>query len=308
MGRARPASEARGKDEGTGSVLPPLGAHVSVAGGLSLAFERAREIEADAMQLFTKQPQRWAEPELTEEEVEAFRAALTASPVGVTVSHDSYLINLASEKPDLFEKSAAAFRAELGRSLRLGIDYVVTHPGNATGGDREEALRRNAAALGEAIEACPGATRVLVETTAGSGTALGWRFGEIAELVGRIPSGPRRRVGVCLDTAHVYAAGYDLAGDYEEVMDAFDAEVGLERLRLIHVNDSRASLGSRVDRHAHIGEGEIGEEGFRSLMRDPRLRAVPRILETPKDDDAAASDRRNLAVLRRLALSRPGSR
>lgn len=308
MGSAPPAPETHRKDEGTGSVLPPLGAHVSVAGGLPRAFERAREIEADAMQLFTKQPQRWAEPELTGEQVEAFRAARGASGVEVTVSHDSYLINLASEKPDLFEKSAAAFRAEMGRCVRLGIDYVVTHPGNATGGDRDEALRQNAAALGEAIEACPGDTKVLVETTAGSGTALGWRFGEIAELIDRIPPGPRQRVGVCLDTAHVFAAGYDLSADYPGVMDAFDAEVGLERLCVIHVNDSRAPLGSRVDRHAHIGEGELGEAGFRPLMRDPRLQEVPRILETPKDDDAAASDRRNLAVLRRLALSRPGSR
>ncbi len=288
-------------DEGAGAVLPPLGAHVSVAGGLPRAVERGVEIEATALQVFTKQPQRWAEPELSDEDAEAFRAAVEASPVAVVASHDSYLINLASEKPDLFRKSSAAFRAELERCVRLGIDHLVTHPGNATGGDRDAALARNAEALAEAIAAVPGDTTVLVETTAGSGTALGWRFDELADLLERIPEPAVGRVGVCLDTAHVFAAGYDLAGDYEGVMASFDEAIGLERLLLVHVNDSRAPLGSRVDRHAHVGEGELGEAGFRPLMRDPRLRAVPRVLETPKEDDATASDRRNLAVLRRLA-------
>lgn len=289
------------KDGGREAVLPPLGAHVSVAGGLARGVERAVEIEATALQVFTKQPRRWAEPELSDADVSAFRSALRESGVGVVASHDSYLINLASEKEDLLRRSTESFRAELERCVRLGVDYVVTHPGNATGSDREAALARNAAAIAEALEACPGPTRVLLETTAGSGTALGWRFEELADLLGRIPDASRGRVGVCLDTAHVFAAGYDVAGDYEGVIEAFDRTLGIDRLWLVHVNDSRAPLGSRVDRHAHLGEGEIGEPGFRSLMRDPRLRAVPRILETPKDDDAAAADRRNLAVLRRLA-------
>ncbi len=281
--------------------LPPMGAHVSMAGGLDRAVERGREIEATALQVFTKQPQRWAEPELSEEDVEAFREAVAASSVSVVASHDSYLINLASEKEDLFRKSRRAFRAELERCVRLGIDFLVTHPGNATGGDRPAALERNAAALAEALEAVPGDTRVLVETTAGSGTALGWRFGELASLVEAVPPAVRDRVGVCLDTAHVWAAGYDLREDYPGVMEELDRTVGRERLRLIHVNDSRVELGSRVDRHAHVGEGEMGEAGFTGLMRDPELRSVPRILETPKDDDPAASDRRNLATLRRIA-------
>jgi deoxyribonuclease-4 len=281
--------------------LPPLGAHVSVAGGLAKAVERGREIEATALQVFTKQPQRWAEPDLADEEVEAFRSALEASAVRTVASHDSYLINLASEKPDLLEKSEAAFRAELARCVRLGIDHLVTHPGNATGGDREAALKRNARALGDALAAVPGPTRVLVETTAGSGTALGWRFEELAALLEAVPGEVAGRLGVCLDTAHVFAAGYDLRTDYEGVMSELDRTVGLDRLELVHVNDSRAGLGSRVDRHAHVGRGELGEEGFTGLMRDPRLRDVPRVLETPKEDDATAADRRNLAVLRRLA-------
>lgn len=286
-------------DEAAG--LPPMGAHVSVAGGLARAVERGRAIDATALQVFTKQPQRWAEPDRAEEEAEAFREAVAASPVAVVASHDSYLINLASEKEDLFRKSRRAFRAELERCVRLGVDFLVTHPGNATGGDRPAALRRNAEALGEAVEAVPGETQVLVETTAGSGTALGWRFEELAELLDALPPGARDRVGVCLDTAHVWAAGYDLRDDYRGVMDAFDRAVGLERLRLVHVNDSRSERGSRVDRHAHVGEGTMGEDGFTGLMRDPALRSVPRVLETPKGDDAEANDRRNLAVLRRLA-------
>jgi deoxyribonuclease-4 len=278
-----------------------MGAHVSIAGGLDRAVERGTEIDATALQIFTKQPQRWAEPDLTDEDVAGFREALEASEIGVVSSHDSYLINLASEKPELLEKSAAAFRGELARCSRLGLDFLVTHPGNATGGDREEALARNARLLAETLDEVPGETTVLLETTAGSGTALGWRFEELAALLDAIPAGLRSRVGVCLDTAHVYAAGYDLRSDYDAVVEEFDEVVGLERLRLLHLNDSRGELGSRVDRHAHIGEGELGEEGFRGLMRDPRLAGVPRVLETPKDDDASGSDRRNLAVLRRLA-------
>jgi deoxyribonuclease-4 len=263
--------------------------------------ERGEAIGATALQVFTKQPQRWAEPELDDDEVDRFRRAVGGSDVRVTAAHDSYLINLASEKPDLLDKSRAAFRAELERCVRLGIDFLVTHPGNATGGDRPAALRRNARAVAEVLGEVEGPTRVLLETTAGSGTALGWRFEELAELLDRIPADLRPRAGVCLDTAHVFAAGYDLRGDFDGVIEEFDRTVGLERLRLLHLNDSEAPLGSRVDRHAHIGRGELGEEGFRPVMRDPRLRDVPRVLETPKGDDATASDRRNLETLRRLA-------
>lgn len=292
--------------EGGGAVgdrpaSPPMGAHVSVAGGLPRAVERGEAIGATALQVFTKQPQRWAEPELGADDVDGFRRAIGGSDVRATAAHDSYLINLATEKPDLLEKSRAAFRAELERCVRLGIDFLVTHPGNATGGDREAALRQNARVVAEVLGEVEGPTQVLLETTAGSGTALGWRFEELAELLDGIPDDLRPRTGVCLDTAHVFAAGYDLRGDFDGVMEAFDRTVGLERLELLHLNDSKAELGSRVDRHAHIGRGELGEEAFRPVMRDPRLRGVPRVLETPKGDDATASDRRNLETLRRLA-------
>lgn len=274
---------------------------MSVAGGLHRAVERAAEVDATALQVFTKGPQRWAEPELSEEEVAGYREALEGSAIRVTASHDSYLINLASPREALFRKSRAAFEAELERCVRLGVDYVVTHPGNATSGSREEALERNARALGSALAQHPGATMVLVETTAGSGTALGWRFRELARLIAAVPETERDRVGVCLDTCHVFAAGYDLREDYRGVIDTFDAEIGLDRLRLLHLNDSVHPLGSRKDRHAEIGRGELGSGAFESIMRDPRLQGVPRVIETPKGDDPPRADLRNLQRLREMA-------
>lgn len=287
-------------------LLPPLGAHLSIAGGLHRAPERGRELGVTALQVFTKPPQRWAERTPSREETEAFRRAAAAAGIVFAAAHDSYLINLATADPLLHRRSVVAFRAELDRCLRLGLQGLVTHPGNATGGDPEAAIRRNASAIGGALEASPGETAVLLETTAGSGTALGSRFEELARLIEAIPGPVRDRVGICLDTAHVFAAGYDLREDYDGVIDRFDRVLGLDRLRLIHVNDSKAPLGSRVDRHAHIGQGELGEAPFAALMRDARLRGVPRVLETPKGDDPAAADRRNLELLRRLAG--PGAR
>lgn len=300
---------------------PALGAHVSTAGGLDRAPCRAAEIDATALQIFTKQPQRWAERTVTAEDAAAFRAAMAGTEVRAAAAHDSYLINLASHLPELHARSLAAFRAEARRAVALGLDFLVTHPGNATGGpgDRPAALRRNAAAIAEVLDgleeparsearaargerAAP-ATTVLLETTAGSGSALGHRFEELAELLEAIPPSARDRVGICLDTAHVHAAGYDLRADYEGVLEAFDDVLGLDRLRLLHLNDSKAPLGSRVDRHANIGEGTLGEAPFAALMRDPRLRSVPRVIETPKGDDPPAADRRNLALLRRLAAT-----
>lgn len=218
-----------------------------------------------------------------------------------TAAHDSYLINLASPDETLHRRSVAAFRAELERCQGLGLDALVTHPGHAMGDDPEAALRRNAAALSDALRACPGETRVLLETTAGSGTALGSTFEELARLLELVPSSLRARIGVCLDTAHVFAAGYDLRLDYERVVERFHAVLGLDRLGLLHLNDSSTTLGSRVDRHADIGRGELGERPFAALMRDPRLASVPRVLETPKGDDPPAADLRNLEKLRRLA-------
>lgn len=275
-----------------------LGAHVSVAGGVHLAPERATAIESVVLQLFTKQPNRWAEREVDAETAARFTAAREQWGIGVAASHDSYLINLATPDPTLFEKSYASFRKELERCVALGLEYLVTHPGNATDGDTARGLEQNAAAIARALDEVPGETVVLLETTAGSGKVLGSTFEELAEMIRRIGPARADRVGVCLDTCHVWVAGYDLRDDYDGVFEAFDETIGLERLRLFHLNDSVGDRGSRRDRHANIGEGTLGEEPFRRLMRDDRFRSVPKILETPKGDDPVAADLANLRRLR----------
>lgn len=283
------------------AVRPPLGAHVSIADGIDGAPARGARVGADAIQIFTSAPRRWAPRPLSEQEAASFAEERDGHGIRFVAAHDGYLINLASADPALRARSLEAFRAELARCRRLGADVLVSHPGHAGADHREAALRRNAAALAAALEAEPGPTRVLLETTAGSGTALGWRFEELAELLARLPAGARERVGVCLDTAHVFAAGYDLGGRYEDTLSTFDAVLGLDRLELLHLNDSRSERGSRVDRHEEIGLGRIGDGPFRSIMRDPRLARVPRVLETPKGEEPVAADRRNLRRLRELA-------
>jgi deoxyribonuclease IV len=275
-----------------------LGAHVSTAGGVRNAPKRGAEINASAIQIFTKQPNRWAEPALSEVEVEAFRRARTERGIPFVCAHDSYLINLATPDPALRERSLASFRAELSRANRLGLDAVVTHPGNATDGDPARGLAQNAALIQQALAGEGGQVRVLLETTAGSGRVLGASFEELAEMIERVEEPHRSRVGICFDTCHAFAAGYDLRTDYDAVMDLLDSTVGLHRLSCFHLNDSVQPLGSRRDRHAAIAEGTLGEEPFRRIMNDPRFAAVPKILETPKGDDPVAADRRNLERLR----------
>ncbi len=283
---------------GAGRPRDELGAHVSTAGGVQRAPERAAALDAAVMQVFTKQPSRWAEPSLGEEGLEAFRVEREKHGIASAAAHDSYLINLATTDELLFERSYAAFRAELERCVALGLEYLVTHPGNATGGDAASGLLRNAAAIERALESVGSRTMVLVEGTAGSGRALGSTFEELAGLRQAVRPELRHRIGVCLDTYHLYAAGYDLVRDYEGVLARFEDVVGLEWLRLFHLNDSMHPLGSHRDRHAHIAQGTLGEAPFRRLMTDERLLGVPKLLETPKDDDAFVADRANLARLR----------
>jgi len=282
----------------------PLGSHVSTQGGVEHVPARADEIGADAIQIFTSAPQRWSGSRISDESAASFRAGVIESGIRTTVAHDSYLINLATDRDDLLARSISAFDAELERASLLGLDYLVTHPGNATGGNRTEASNQNAQAVAAALTSFPDGPTVLFETTAGAGTALGSRFDELALMLERIPAELSNRVGVCLDTAHVFAAGYDLESNPISVLDAFDREIGLERLCLFHLNDSVGTLGSRRDRHANIGEGNIGSEAFGRLLRDSRVAHVPGILETPKGDDPAASDRRNLELLRTLRARR----
>jgi deoxyribonuclease-4 len=275
-----------------------LGAHVSTAGGMPNAVPRALEIGATAVQVFTKQPNRWAERAIPIEDADAFRAGLAAAGVRFACAHDSYLINLATPDPILRDRSLDSFIAELERCRLLGLDAVVTHPGNATDGDHHRGLAQNAAMIERAILAVEAPTMVLLETTAGAGNVLGSRFEELARMMEAIAPPARDRVGICLDTCHVYSAGYDIRERYDEVMGALDSAVGLEHLRLFHLNDSQRPFASRKDRHAEIGEGTLGDDPFRRIMNDPRFEAVPLVLETPKGDDHAAADRRNLARLR----------
>jgi deoxyribonuclease-4 len=275
-----------------------LGAHVSVAGGVERAPERAAAIDSVVVQVFTKQPNRWAERDVPEATAAAFREERKRYGIRVVASHDSYLINLATPDPQLFEKSYDSFRMELRRCVALGIEFLVTHPGNATDGDARRGLEQNARAIDRALAEVGGETIVLLETTAGGGNVLGATFEQLAEMIDLVSSERRDRVGVCLDTCHVWAAGYDLRDDYDGVFDRFDRTVGLERLRLFHLNDSLGGLGSKRDRHADIGKGTLGDEPFRRLMNDDRFRAVPKVLETPKGDDHVAADRANLARLR----------
>ena len=282
---------------GETGVTDELGAHVSVAGGTATAPGRGAELDAVVIQLFTKQPSRWAERDVDEDEARAFRAAVDEHGIEVAAAHDSYLINLATPDESLLGRSRACFAGELRRSEALGLDFVVTHPGNATDGDRARGLAQNGEAIADALDEAPGRVRVLVEGTAGTGTALGVTFEELGQLVDRVGQRHPDRIGVCLDTCHLWAAGYDLR-DLPAVLDRFDQEVGLEHLRFLHLNDSAKPFDSRRDRHADIGAGSIGEETFRQVMTSDRLLRVPKVIETPKGDDAVAADRANLGRLR----------
>jgi deoxyribonuclease IV len=274
-----------------------LGAHVSAAGGVPEAPPRAAAIGATAIQLFTKMANRWAERECVDEECTAFRAGLATAGVTVTMAHDSYLINLASPDPVLRARSIESFAAELRRCHALGLDFLVSHPGNYMD-ERESGIARNADAISEALAATPGATVLCLETTAGSGTSLGATFEELATIIERIDPAQRARVGICVDSCHVYSAGYDLVNDYDGVIARLDDAMGLDRLRVMHLNDSKTPFDSRKDRHELIAEGSLGEAPFRRIMTDERLARVPKVIETPKLDDATATDSRMLERLR----------
>jgi deoxyribonuclease-4 len=279
-----------------------LGAHVSSAGGVPEAPARAAAIEATALQLFTKMANRWAERECLDEECVSFRARLGETKVRATMAHDSYLINLASPDPVLRARSLASFVSELRRCEALGLDYLVSHPGNYMD-ERDAGLARNADAISDALAQAPGRTLLCLEMTAGSGTALGATFEELAAIIERVDATHRERVGICLDTCHAYSAGYDLVNDYDGVMAKLQDTLGMQRLRVMHLNDSKTPFASRRDRHELIAEGSLGEVPFRRIMTDERLALVPKVIETPKLDDATVTDSRMLARLRGYATS-----
>jgi deoxyribonuclease-4 len=281
------------------AALPPLprvpagmllGTHVSSQGGSFAAPPRALEIGATALQLFTKTPNQWKEREIDADEAAQFRAALVAAGAPVTVSHDSYLINLASPDDALRARSRESFATELRRCHALGIHFLVSHPGNYMD-DRDAGIARNAEAIAQALSDEPGDTILCLETTAGTGTALGATFEELAAIIEALPANVRSRVGICVDTCHIYSAGYDIVGDFDGVMETFHRTLGLERLRVWHLNDSKTPFNSHRDRHELIGDGSLGDAPFRRIMTDPRFAHTVKILETPKLDDATRTDR-----------------
>lgn len=280
-----------------------FGSHMSASGGVDLALRRAEELELQSCQIFSKNERQWKAKPLDPAVVERFRREMERTGITKLVVHDSYLINLASPKPDIREKSLAAFRDELERCGILGIRYLVTHPGAHTGSGIEAGIQQFADSLNEVHASIPdNRALTLLETTAGQGTTLGRCFDEIAAIIDQVEA--KERVGVCLDTCHVFAAGYDYRTPelYQTMMREFETTIGLDQLKVIHLNDSKFPLGSNRDRHDHIGEGEIGLEGFRQFVNDSRLVGIPGILETEKDPDGE-HDRRNLATLRDLIAS-----
>lgn len=282
-----------------------LGAHMSIAGGVDLAPLRGRQVGCRTIQLFTKSSNQWRARSLPSEEIDRFRANLQAAAIAPAVAHGAYLINLASTDPALHQRSMAACLEELERAETLGIPCLVIHPGAHMGAGEEAGLRQVANSLRELLKRTKGCrVQVVLETTAGQGSNLGHRFEHLALLLDQI--GLPERTGVCLDTCHLFAAGYDIRAPegYDAVLHEFDQVVGIPSLKVIHVNDCKRELGCRVDRHEHIGKGAIGLEAFRCLVTDPRLRGIPMIIETPKDGDFVKADRRNLKTLRTLVKGR----
>jgi deoxyribonuclease-4 len=262
---------------------------MSIAGGVSYALGRAAQVKSNAVQVFTKNNRQWQGPPVAIDDVTRWREQMPLHHIGDAVSHASYLINLASPQEPLWERSIAAHQDEIERAHAYAIPHVVLHPGSHTGSGTEAGIARIAAALNHIHAATPHCTQTLtlLELMAGQGATLGGNFGELRRIIERVDD--RSRVGVCVDTCHAFAAGYDLRthAGYEAMLEELDRELGLAVVKCWHLNDSKGALGSHLDRHVHIGEGAIGVEGFRLVLNDPRWDGTPMLLETPKEDDLA---------------------
>lgn len=277
-----------------------LGAHTSTQGGVSAAVTLAQKLGFTGMQIFTKNNNRWQAKPLSEEEITKYKTLLKESGIKYVVAHDSYLINLCAKDQILLEKSRAAFIDELHRCEQLGITHLNFHPGAHGGVGEKEGIQLIADSLNYCHQLTPGfKVKSMLELTAGQGTALGCTFEQIAEIISLVKA--KKRMCVCIDTAHIFAAGYDIRDkkNYRSVMKHFNEIIGADRLHCYHLNDSKKELGSRVDRHEHIGKGHIGLDGFRNIMNDEQFYHVPKILETPKGKEQV-EDILNLKVLREL--------
>jgi deoxyribonuclease IV len=277
-----------------------LGSHMSIAGGVHRAVERAASIGCTTMQMFVKNNNQWLGKALAAEDITTYKKLLRESRIGPVVVHDTYLINLCATDTTVLQKSRAALKDELDRCEALDVQYLNFHPGSHMGAGETDGIQRIAESLNLIHELTAGyRVKSVLETTAGQGTAIGYRFEHLRAIMDRVEQ--QERMAVCVDTCHIFAAGYDIVTErgYEQTFSDFDSIIGLQRLVAFHVNDAKRELGSRVDRHEHIGKGTIGKAGFRLLMNDDRFRNIPKILETPKGPEMK-EDIHNMRVLRSL--------
>jgi len=279
-----------------------LGAHVSISGGVYNAFTRAEKCGCDTIQIFVKSSNQWAAKPFTPEELSQYHIEQKRTGIKPVIGHASYLINVASPDEALRHKSRESLLLEIERCEKLAIPYLVLHPGSYTESDEQAGMAAVVESLDWVFDRTAGyQAKIALETTAGQGTNLGYRFEQLAEIIAK--SASPKRLAVCVDTCHIHAAGYDISSEkgYKQTMDEFERIIGFDKLAVIHLNDTQNERGSKVDRHHHIGQGQLGEKAFRFIMQDKRFRKIPKILETPKGDDDVM-DKVNLDLLRKLAL------
>lgn len=275
-----------------------LGAHVSTSGGVDKAPANGARIGCEAIQVFTKNQRQWKAKPLSTAEIENYRGEIAKSKIQLTVTHDSYLINLASPENDILKRSRDAFEDEVERCEQLGIPYLIFHPGSHVGSGEKAGLRSIADSINDTLDKKPGyATQLLLETTAGQGTNLGYSFEQLAEILEIVKE--KDRVGICVDSCHIFAAGYEIrtAEEYRSTMKQLEQVIGLKKVKAFHLNDSKNPLASKVDRHEHIGQGHIGIEAFRLIVNDERFQGIPMVLETPGEEEDFI---RNLQLLKSL--------
>ena len=282
---------------------PLIGAHMSISGGVDQAPLRGQSVGCRCIQIFTKSNMQWAARPLAKKEIVAFKRNCIETGIAPVVAHNCYLINVGTADRELHRKSLDSFHMELERCRQLGVPAIIAHPGSHTGSGEAAGLKRITQAVGDLSERTRGTTvKILVETTAGQGSNLGYRFEQLAEIIAGVKE--KARVGVCYDTCHTFAAGYDIRTEdaYHRTMEEFDEIIGVERIEAFHFNDCKQGLGSRIDRHEHVGRGKLGKEPFRLILQDPRFEKIPKILETPKGKRGKTEwDVVNLNLLRRLA-------
>lgn len=273
-----------------------VGVHISIAGSIDRSVERALKIGCNTFQLFTRNPRGWSFSEIPEEVIRSFKERLSKVDIYPVVDHMPYLPNLATPNDEVYKKSVETLKAELKRCSALGIPYLVTHLGSHLGSGEEKGCERLVSALKSALESGPNCM-ILLENTSGQKNSMGTTFEDIRAIMDRL--GDSERVGFCFDTCHAFAGGYDVKRRIGEVLDELDRIIGLERLKVVHLNDSKGDLGSHLDRHEHIGLGKIGEDGFRLILSDKRIRSLPLIMETPVD--SRRDDRGNILKVYELA-------